>query len=103
MKVGNKNEKTKSTVRDLDNNILQGYKGVGLNCLVLLSTNTWSGHFLLLGQSQNSMELSECLLKNDCRSLEITIDCSWKESLVKVEDQSWGTWYILENIFGFQK
>ena len=77
---------------------------MGLNCLVLLYQPIHGVvTFSLLGQSQNSIELSECLLKIDCRSLEIAIDCSWKESLVKVKDQSWGTWYILENIFGFQK
>ena len=52
-------------------------KEIRLNFLVFLSTDTWRGYSLLLGQSQNLMELEKCLSKNDLRSFEMSINWKW--------------------------
>ena len=65
-------------------NNLPGYKGIRLNFFVSLSTTAWRC-YSFLGQSQNSMVLSEWLLKNVWSSLDIAIVCCWcgcmKESM----------------------
>ena len=55
-------------------NTLLGYEGIRLKHLVSLST-TLCKIYVLLGQSQNTMVLSLCLLKNALSLLDIIIDC----------------------------
>ena len=59
--------------------VLHGSSSIRLNYFVFLSTNTWRGHLLSLGQSQNSMVFDSCLFKNKWKSLETAIDCCWYE------------------------
>ena len=54
--------------------VLQGKSGVRFNFFMSLSTDTWRGHSSSLRQSQNSMELEGCLLKNNMKSFEIAIN-----------------------------
>ena len=42
-----------------------------------LSTERWRDHLLLLGQSQNEIELLKFLLKKPLRSLDMVIECNW--------------------------
>jgi len=56
-------------------NTLEGNRGVRLNFFISLSTNTWWGQFASLKQSQNLIELDNCLLKNNLRSFNIAINC----------------------------
>ena len=51
--------------------------GIRLNFFVLLSTNVYKDYLALLEQSQNSMMLNGCLLKNNLRSFKTAIDCYW--------------------------
>jgi len=56
---------------------LQENKGDRLNLLVSLSTISWSDYLSWLGQSQNSRELWQFLLKNSLISLEIAEVWIW--------------------------
>jgi len=54
--------------------VLQGKSGIRLNFFISLFTDVWRGHFSLLVQFQDSMELDKYLLKNNLRSFEIVIN-----------------------------
>ena len=56
---------------------LQENRGDRLNLLVSLSTISWSDYLSWLGQSQNSRELWQFLLKNSLISLEIAEVWIW--------------------------
>ena len=57
--------------------VFAGDIGIRLNFFILLSTNACKNYLASLGQSQNSMMLDGCLLKNNLRSSRTAIDCCW--------------------------
>jgi len=63
---------------------LYGSKGIRLNFFISLLTIEWRGHLLLLEQSQNLIEFEWFLLKKDLSSFNITIDWSWYEWIVEL-------------------